>query len=89
MQTVIPLTLRESRSQLASYSVYQKRTVIGEEVLENGCTLVAADLSFSQQKQDRTPMPATNSMKFRIHASFCSTDETWRIHFLSRLATVR
>ena len=45
-------------------SVCQKRTVIGEEMLEDGCTLVVADLSFSQQKQDRTPMPATNNMEF-------------------------
>ena len=67
----------------------QKRTVIGEEMLEDGCTLVIADLSFSQQKQDRTPMPATNNMEFGIQATFCSAYKTWRIPFLSRLAAVR
>ena len=70
-------------------SVCQKRTVIGEEMLEDGCTLVVADLSFSQQKQDRTPMPATNNMEFGIQATFCSAYKTWRIPFLSRLAAVR
>ena len=70
-------------------SVCQKRTVIGEEMLEDGCTLVVADLSFSQQKQDGTPMPVTNNMEFGIQATFCSTDETWRMPFLSRLAAVR
>ena len=70
-------------------SVCQERTVIGEEMLEDGCTLVVADLSFSQQKQDRTPMPATNNMEFGIQATFCSAYKTWRIPFLSRLAAVR
>ena len=70
-------------------SVCQKRTVIGEEMLEDGCTLVVADLSFSQQKQDRTPMPATNNMEFGIQATFCSAYKTWRIPLLSRLAAVR
>lgn len=70
-------------------SVCQKRTVIGEEMLEDGCTLVVADRSFSQQKQDRTPMPATNNMEFGIQATFCSAYKTWRIPFLSRLAAVR
>ena len=70
-------------------SVCQKRTVIGEEMLENGCTLVVADLPFSQQKQDGTPMPVTNDMEFGIQATFCSSNETWRIPFLSRLAAVR
>lgn len=66
-------------------SVCQKRTVIGEEMLEDGCTLVVADLSFSQQKQDRTPMPVTNNMEFGIQAIFCSSYRTWRVPFLSRL----
>ena len=70
-------------------SICQKRTVIGEEMLEDGCTLVVADLSFSQQKQDGTPMPVTNDMKFGIQATFCSSYKTWRIPFLSRLAAVR
>ena len=70
-------------------SVCQKRAVIGEEMLEDGCTLVVADLSFSQQKQDRTPMPVTNNMEFGIQANFCSFYKTWRIPFLSRLAAVR
>ena len=70
-------------------SVCQKRAVIGEEMLEDGCTLVVADLSFSQQKQDRTPMPVTNNMEFGIQAAFCSSYKTWRIPFLSRLAAVR
>jgi len=70
-------------------SVCQKRTVIGEEMLEDGCTLVVADLSFSQQKQDRTPMPVTNNMEFGIQATFCSSYKTWRIPFLSRIAAVR
>ena len=70
-------------------SVCQKRTVIGEEMLEDGCTLVVADLSFSQQKQDRTPVPITNGMKFGIQATFCSSYEARRIPFLSRLAAVR
>ena len=70
-------------------SVCQKRTVIGEEMLEDGCTLVVADLSFSQQKQDRTPMPVTNNMEFGIQATFCSSYKTWRIPFLSRFAAVR
>lgn len=43
-------------------SVCQKRTDIGKEVLENGCTFVVADLPFSQQKGP--PMPVTNGMKF-------------------------
>ena len=55
-------------------SVCQKRTDIGKEVLENGCTFVVADLPFSQQKGP--PMPVTNGMKFGIQASFCATDET-------------
>ena len=70
-------------------SVCQKRTVIGEEMLEDGCTLVVAGLSFSQQKQDRTPMPVTNNMEFGIQATFCSSYKTWRIPFLSRIAAVR
>ncbi len=70
-------------------SVCQKRTVIGEEMLENGYPLVVAGLSFSQQKQDRTPMPVTNNMEFGIQATFCSSYKTWRIPFLSRLAAVR
>ena len=70
-------------------SVCQKRTVIGEEMLEDGCTLVVADLSFRQQKQDRTPVPITNGMKFGIQATFCSSYEARRIPFLSRLAAVR
>lgn len=47
-------------------SVRQKRTVIGEEMLEDGCTLVVADLSFSQQKQDGTPMPVADRMELGI-----------------------
>ena len=70
-------------------SVCQKSTGIGKKVLENGCTLVVADLPFSQQKQDGTPMPVTNDMEFGIQATFCSSNETWRIPFLSRLAAVR
>ena len=70
-------------------SVCQKRTGIGKKILENGCTLVVADLPFSQQKQDGTPMPVTNDMEFGIQATFCSSNETWRILFLSRLAAVR
>ena len=58
-------------------------------MLEDGCTLVVADLSFSQQKQDRTPMPVTNNIEFGIQANFCSFYKTWRIPFLSRLAAVR
>ena len=34
-------------------------------------------------------MAVTNGMKFGIQASFCATDEMWRILFLSRLAAVR
>ena len=45
-------------------------------MLEDGCTLVVADLSFSQQKQDGTPIPVTNDMKFGIQATFCSPNET-------------
>ena len=70
-------------------SVCQKRTVVGGEVLEDGCTLVVADLPFSQQKQDGTPMPVANDMEFGIQAAFCSSYKTWRIPFLSRLAAVR
>ena len=70
-------------------SVCPKRTGIGAEMLEGGCTLVVADLSFSQQKQDRTPMPVTNNMEFGIQATFCSSYKTWRIPFLSRIAAVR
>ena len=70
-------------------SVCQKRTVIGEEMLEDGCTLVVADLSFSQQKQDGPPVAVISGMKFGIQSSFCATDETWRIPFLSRIAAVR
>lgn len=58
-----------------------RRAGIGKKALENGCTFVAADLSFSQQKQDGPPMPGTNGIKFGIQASFCSTDETWIIPF--------
>ena len=58
-------------------------------MLENGRPLVVADLSFRQQKQDRTPVPITNGMKFGIQATFCSSYETWSITFLSRLAAVR
>ena len=57
--------------------------------MEVDCTLVVANLSFSQQKQDRTPMPVTNNMEFGIQATFCSSYKTWRIPFLSRLAAVR
>ena len=70
-------------------SVCQKRTGIGKKLLENGCTLVVADLPFSQQKQGGSPMPVTNDMEFGIQATFCSSNETWRILFLSRLAAVR
>ena len=80
---------RFTQPHCAIASVCQKRTVIGEEMLEDGCTLVVADLSFSQQKQDGTPMPVTNDMEFGIQATFCSSNETWRSPFLSRLAAVR
>ena len=70
-------------------SVCQKRTDIGKEVLENGCTFVVADLPFSQQKQDGPPVAVISGMKFGIQSSFCATDETWRIPFLSRIAAVR
>ena len=70
-------------------SVCQKRTGIGKKVLENGCTFVVAGLSFSQQKQDGPPVAVTSGMKFGIQSSFCTTDKTWRIPFLSRLAAVR
>lgn len=56
---------------------------------EDDSTLVVADLPFSQQKQDGPPMPVTNDMEFGIQATFCSTGETWRIPFLSRLTAVR
>ena len=59
------------------------------EVLEDGCPLAVADLSFSQQKQDGTPMPVTNDTELGIQATFCSSYKTWRIPFLSRLAAVR
>ena len=55
----------------------------------NGSTFIVADLSFSQQKQERTPMPVTNNMEFGIQVTFCSSYKTWRIPFLSRLAAVR
>ena len=58
-------------------SVCQKRTVIGEEMLEDGCTLVVA---LASRKQN---------MEFGIQANFCSFYKTWRIPFLSRLAAVR
>lgn len=58
-------------------------------MLENGRPLVVADLSFRQQKQDRTPVPITNGMKFGIQATFCSSYKARRIPFLSRLAAVR
>ena len=70
-------------------SVCQKRTDIGKEVLENGYTFVVADLPFSQQKQDGPPVAVTSGMKFGIQSSFCTTDKTWRIPFLSRIAAVR
>ena len=70
-------------------SVCQKRTDIGKEVLENGYTFVVADLPFSQQKQDGPPVAVISGMKFGIQSSFCATDETWRIPFLSRIAAVR
>ena len=70
-------------------SICQKYAVIGKQVLENGRPLVVADLSFRQQKQDRTPVPITNGMKFGIQATFCSSYEARRIPFLSRLAAVR
>lgn len=79
---------RFTQSRCVIASVWRKRTVIGEEVLDDGCTLVVAVLSFSQQKQDETPMAVTNCMKFRIQATFCSPYKTWRIPFLSRLAAV-
>ena len=34
-------------------------------------------------------MPVTNDMEFGIQAAFYSSDEAWRIPFLSRLAAVR
>ncbi len=89
MQTVIPLALRFPQPTRVITSVCQKRTGIGKKVLENGCTLAVADLPFSQQTQDGTPMPVTNDMEFGIQATFCSSNETWRIPFLSRLAAVR
>ena len=73
----------------SGFQRFKQPRCVGEEMLEDGCTLVVADLSFSQQKQDRTPMPATNNMEFGIQATFCSAYKTWRIPFLSRLAAVR
>lgn len=88
MQTVLwLLEIRQSRCVIPS--VCWKRTVIGEEMLEDGRTLVVADLSLSQQKQDVTPMPVTDDMEFGIQAAFCPPYTTWRIPFLSRLAAVR
>ena len=68
--------------------IFNKIPLLIQRVVK-GCTLVVADLSFSQQKQDRTPMPVTNNMEFGIQANFCSFYKTWRIPFLSRLAAVR
>lgn len=51
-------------------SVCQKCIGIGKKVLENGCTFVVADLSFSQQKQDRAPMPVINDMEFGFRPPF-------------------
>ena len=70
-------------------SVCQKDAVFGKKVLENGRSLVIADLSFGQQKQDGPPVAVISGMKFGIQSSFCATDETWRIPFLSRIAAVR
>ena len=60
-----------------------------EEGTGERLNLCSPDLPFSQQKQDRTPMPVTNNMEFGIQANFCSFYKTWRIPFLSRLAAVR
>lgn len=50
--------------------------------------LVVADLSFSQQKQDRRPMPVTNDMESgSVRLLFIC--KMWRIPFLSGLAAVR
>ena len=71
MQIVISLFFRDSRNTLRhSLRLPEKCTVIGEKVLEDGCTLVVADLSFSQQKQDRAPMPVINDMEFGFRPPF-------------------
>mgnify|MGYP000462226940 CR=1 FL=1 len=75
--------LSDNKVALVTVKKYRK------EVLENGYTFVVADLPFSQQKQDGPPVAVISGMKFGIQSSFCATDETWRIPFLSRIAAVR
>jgi len=75
--------LSDNKVALVTVKKYRK------EVLENGYTFVVADLPFSQQKQDGPPVAVISGMKFGIQSSFCTTDETWRIPFLSRIAAVR
>ena len=70
-------------------SVCQKRTGIGKKVLENGRSLVIADLSFGQQKQNRPPMSVADRMEFGIQSALCPAYETRGAPFLRRLAAVR
>ena len=70
-------------------SVCQKDAVFGKKVLENGRSLVIADLSFGQQKQNRPPMSVADRMEFGIQSALCPAYETRGAPFLRRLAAVR
>lgn len=74
-----------SRHNLRLPETYRYR----EEGTGERLNLCSPDLPFSQQKQDGPPVAVTSGMKFGIQSSFCATDETWRIPFLSRIAAVR
>ena len=74
-----------SRHNLRLPETYRYR----EEGTGERLNLCSPDLPFSQQKQDGPPVAVTSGMKFGIQSSFCTTDETWRIPFLSRIAAVR
>lgn len=71
MQTASPWLSKSPATTRRHNLRLPKAAVIGKEVLENGRPFVVADMSFRQQKQDRSPMPVTNGMKFGVQASFC------------------
>ena len=51
-------------------SVCQKDAVFGKKVLENGRSLVIADLSFGQQKQNRPPMSVADAWSLEFNPPF-------------------
>ena len=67
-----PLAFRDSRNQAASYPPSaRKMPSSGRRCWRMARSLVIADLSFGQQKQNRPPMSVADRMEFGIQSALC------------------